>query len=941
MTGTMERAALTPRPPSPRGKGGTEIRNTAVALLGIVLLSLVGVVAAMQRSYVIAIPPTSGAFNHASVGWDDGERSSDGTTFRWTKDESTLNFRAARRVLPANKRLMLTMLFSGRPPGAPVTTVTLLANGHVLDSWPSNVEHPVAVDVAPLLRQHDELHLTVRVDDTYSPPRDRRDLGIALVGDARLGSAPGKKLPAPDAVVSVILLVLLAALAVGRRAATRWRLIAAGAMGCAVTLGVLLVRLPFWRIAMPLELVLGLLVVALWAREWWTALTSPIRALQARTSVDDRVLVVAGAVIAVAGQTIIAQHRWTSLGTILLAVGLVTLLAGFIPHPPAPSPLPKGKGSVREGEQYGDVGMLSGAPDPDLALPREETRPRTGQIAALVGIAALAVALRMTLLTEMPASLFRDEARHALKAARILDDATYRPVYEPEISLPALFLYPLALAFKLFGISMLTLRLFMASVGVADVLLFFFLARRLFGTRVGLIAAYLFTVAFWALRMQRVALAPCFSTGLVLLGLLLFVRAIQLRRWWDWALAGVGAAGTIYCYHSGPFALVLMALVALVLLAREPRRFVRFWLPRFAVLAVVFLILAAPLLRYIALNFDQYLFRPRQTAIFSEENLRRLGQDQLAALQDNIRPNLGMYTVRGDREAKANLPFAPHLDAITAVLFLTGLALLLARRRDEPPSPARRFGEWLALGYLAVMLIPSTLAIDAPSTLRAFDTLPPALLIAALAADAIWGRLGTAPTPYCPEGTRSPASGRGEIDAESGVPALATHTSRKSPLPRMAGERVPFGQVGVGAVLAAILILNAGTYFGLMRNDATETFRFDTYFATQAGKQMTAESAAHPGITYLVPQATIDRDVFPFFARVIAGKGSLQTIEGQNPAKLPARYAILLPNDKFDTPPDAVVAALPWAKGLERIPGNSPAGAGGVPAFIEYRTPGQ
>ena len=165
-------------------------------------------------------------------------------------------------------------------------------------------------------------------------------------------------------------------------------------------------------------------------------------------------------------------------------------------------------------------------------------RLRTWQIVALVGIAALAVALRLTLLTEMPASLFRDEARHALKAARILDDATYRPVYEPEISLPALFLYPLALAFKIFGVSMLTLRLFMASVGVADVLLFFFLARRLFGTRVGLIAAYLFAVAFWALRMQRVALAPCFSTGLVLLGLLLFVRAVQTAP-----LVGLGAGG--------------------------------------------------------------------------------------------------------------------------------------------------------------------------------------------------------------------------------------------------------------------------------------------------------------------------------------------------------------------------------------------------------------
>ncbi len=353
----MEREALTPRPPSGRGRplgsmGKAEAGpRTAVVLLGIVVLSVIGLVAAMQRSYVIAIPPASATFDHASVNWNDGERAKDGTAFRWTKDESTLNFRAARRVLPANTRLMLTMRFSGRPPGAPVTTVTLLANGRVLDSWPSNVEHPVAVDVASLLRQHDELHLTVRVDDTYSPPRDRRDLGIALVGDAQLTSSPGTKLPAPDAVASVILLVLLAALAMGRRAAYRWRLVAAGAMGCVVIFGVLMARVPFWRIAMPLELLLGLFVVALWAREWWAALTWPLRVAQARTGADDRILVIAGAVVAVAGQAIVAQHRWTFIGTVVFVVGLVTLLAGFLPTPTAPSP----------GEEGGRCGSGRGA----------------------------------------------------------------------------------------------------------------------------------------------------------------------------------------------------------------------------------------------------------------------------------------------------------------------------------------------------------------------------------------------------------------------------------------------------------------------------------------------------------------------------------------------------------------------------------------------------
>ena len=828
MTGTMERARRRPHLLL-RGEGRQPLLSAGL-ILGVVLLALLGLVGAMQRAQPIALAPVGTAFDHASVGWNSGERTKESTAFRWTGAESTLTFRAARRVLPAHRRLILTMRFSGRPPGTSVTTITLLANGVTLDTWPSNVEHPVAADITALLQRHDELFVTIRTDETYSPPRDRRELGIALVGDAQLAAWPGKAIPSPDAAVSVALLVLLAALVVGQHAGLRARLTAAGAMACVVTLGVLLARVPFWRVAMPLELTLAAVATVRWAPVWWAALTAPLRALRRRAGLDDRALILGGVVIALAGQVIVAQHRWTLVGAVMLAAGLVGVVAGFGPDPLA---------LFSTGEGEGD----------------DETRLRRWQVVALVGIAALAVALRLTLLTEMPASLFKDEGRHALKAAQILDDPSYRPVYEPDIALPALFLYPMAVAFRLFGVSLLTLRLFMATMGVIDVALLFLLVRRLFGARVGLIAAYLFAAAFWALRMQRVALAPSFSTGLVLLALLLFVRAMQVRRWGDWALAGVGAAGSLYCYHSGPFTLVLIALVALVLLIREPGRFLRFWLPRFAVLAGVFLILAAPLLRYVATHFAQYTARPRQTAIFSEVNLQRLGQDRLAAFQANIAPNIGMYTVRGDHEPKHNLPFAPHLDAIMAILFLAGLALLVTGRLHGPSdrSRSRRFAEWLVLGYLAVMLIPSVLAIDAPNTLRAFDTLPPALLIVALAVDAVWRRMTGKPHPLTPSPSQAIGEGEGRRWALRVVAPL---------------------------MLTAMLALNVGTYFGLMRHDTTETLRFDSYFASQAGKRMAAEAEARPGMTFFVPRETIDRDVLPFFARVMAGKGTLRPLEG-------------------------------------------------------------
>ena len=64
------------RPASPSGKGEDGTRTAALLVLGIVVLALVGLVAAMQRPITMAIPPASATFDHASIDWNAGERAS-------------------------------------------------------------------------------------------------------------------------------------------------------------------------------------------------------------------------------------------------------------------------------------------------------------------------------------------------------------------------------------------------------------------------------------------------------------------------------------------------------------------------------------------------------------------------------------------------------------------------------------------------------------------------------------------------------------------------------------------------------------------------------------------------------------------------------------------------------------------------------------------------
>src|SRR3954451_24793975 len=128
-----------------------------LVLAGIVALTVLGVIVGMQRPRDLAISSGSVGFDHASVNWNAAERAPDGTAFRWTGDVSTLTFRSARNVLPANRPVTLALNFAPRPNGSPISTVTLRVNGQIVDTWPSNVAHPVDVDVASLLRRDDAL----------------------------------------------------------------------------------------------------------------------------------------------------------------------------------------------------------------------------------------------------------------------------------------------------------------------------------------------------------------------------------------------------------------------------------------------------------------------------------------------------------------------------------------------------------------------------------------------------------------------------------------------------------------------------------------------------------------------------------------------------------------------------------------------------------------
>ncbi len=371
----------------------------------------------------------------------------------------------------------------------------------------------------------------------------------------------------------------------------------------------------------------------------------------------------------------------------------------------------------------------------------------------LVVIAAFA--LRLVAVDSLPPGLYHDEAYYGIDATGVL--AGDRHLYFPANNgREPLFIYLVAGMIGILGPTPAAVRLVSVFAGTAGTAAAFAMATGLYGRRVGLLTAALFAVAPWPVILGRVG----FRVGLLPLVLALAVAATtrgarrSSRRWI--AFGGALAGLTLYTYTAARLLPVAIAAWGLWWLwARRARQSAPgstggtpapvpdqpddrpVMHPPASHLAAVWLaaalLVAAPLLVAFARDPGATLGRAGQVSVFAPEIHHG---DLAGALARNLGGTLGMVFVRGDFIPRHNIPNRPVLGLLGGALWLAGLGLMLWRRR-----PA----DVLIAVWIAVMLIPTLLAENAPHFLRAAGSLPALLVPPAVAVAAVAERARGSP----------------------------------------------------------------------------------------------------------------------------------------------------------------------------------------------------
>jgi 4-amino-4-deoxy-L-arabinose transferase-like glycosyltransferase len=330
--------------------------------------------------------------------------------------------------------------------------------------------------------------------------------------------------------------------------------------------------------------------------------------------------------------------------------------------------------------------------------------------AVAVAILVLAIAARFAALSTQPGGLYPDEGAEALDAYRLLHVAGFHPVFfQDDAGREALFAYLVAIAFRVWGESVLVLRAVSATIGVLAVAALYPALRR-FGRAAALAGMAWAAGALWLICISRDGmrniLVPLFGALLIW----------ALVRWADRPgrraaiVAGAVAGAGLWTYQPLKLTPLLVALWLLWIRAhdRDRSRALRAGL---GWAAVAYVVVAAPLLATAILDPTHYFGRAAGVSPFNPANR---GIDLVA----HTLQTLGMFAFTGDPNPRHNVASLPLLGWPLLALSIAG-AYRCWRRRSDPAYAL------LLLG-VPVFVLPPLLGIDgwAPHFLRSLGLAP-------------------------------------------------------------------------------------------------------------------------------------------------------------------------------------------------------------------------
>ena len=310
-----------------------------------------------------------------------------------------------------------------------------------------------------------------------------------------------------------------------------------------------------------------------------------------------------------------------------------------------------------------------------------------------------------------PLALHPDEGHYGLDALQIMHGQWM--VFAPENSgREALYMTLAAGVFKVFGVNVLTFRIFTAILGVLTLPAIFWLGWEAAPDReqaqwVGLLAAASIATLLMHVTINRNALRVNMLPLTTALTCAALLRAFRLRRTAWFLFIGVLLGLSVYVYTTARLLPILVVFAFGLWWPREREQW-REHLLRLAGVAGVSMLVFAPLGIYFLRHSDLFLYRAKD--LFDPSALGR-----------SIEGALLLFHVKGDPILNFNLPNRPVFDAAQALAFWLGTLAALV-------GYYKRAGRFM-LAWFVIGVFPAALTTKGSVYLHSFGLVPPMAIL--------------------------------------------------------------------------------------------------------------------------------------------------------------------------------------------------------------------
>lgn len=367
-----------------------------------------------------------------------------------------------------------------------------------------------------------------------------------------------------------------------------------------------------------------------------------------------------------------------------------------------------------------------------------EKNKKIAKYAVIFLIVAFGFFLRIYDINSAPPGLYPDEAVNGLDALEAKDSGNYQWFYPANNGREGLFMNLIAFCFKLFGASVLTLKLPAIIFGTLTIFGIYLLAKELFGKRAGIISAFLVAVSFWPLHFSRISFRANMLPFVLVFSFYFLFKGLRTKKIIDFAIGGLFLGLGLHTYIA--FRVTpLILIVALIALIISQERFLKNYWKHTLVFILFTIITAAPMLYTFFYAHPEYW-----ASRTSEISILNPNTNQGSLLKTFLKTfglSLAKYNFWGDQNWRHNYPPYPLLDPVTGIAFLFGIIYMITKSfhllylRFAKKVRDEKLAIYITLlAWFFAMLIPEFMGAEGnPHALRAIGTIPVVFIFSAFA----------------------------------------------------------------------------------------------------------------------------------------------------------------------------------------------------------------